>query len=301
MLIFGTFNALVDHYRLLRLAPRSLFHAGLAVTIAVAFVPSLLRSIGEIGEAQRARGHRFGRPRSWVALVSPLLAGSLEKSVQLAESLDSRGYGRTGSGDRAQGRAQLGVIAATLLLAGGAFGWLYYGGALALPASAMLAAGALALALTMRALGRQVRRSSYRRERWRGRDSLAALAALGCALALALLRLGDTGLVYYPFPQIAPPAFDLRAGLAVLLLAAPAALAPPPPPGRRRRAALRRAAAAPLTPCPSPSGGDGIPEQDAPESPSPLVGEGVGGFGATAAGRDVASALATGEAVCNLQ
>ena len=56
---FGAFNALVNHYRLLRLAPRSLFHAGLAVTIAVTFVPHLVRAGAEIREAQRARGHRF--------------------------------------------------------------------------------------------------------------------------------------------------------------------------------------------------------------------------------------------------
>ncbi|MEI7771562.1 MAG: energy-coupling factor transporter transmembrane component T [Chloroflexales bacterium] len=239
MVIFGAFNALVDHYRLLRMSPPSLYHAGLAITIAIAFVPGLLRSIGEVGQAQRARGHRFGGPRSWVALAAPLLAGSLEKSVQLAESLDARGYGRASPDDHPAGH-QLALISGALLLAGGVFLWLYYGASHTAPAATMASAGGLCLGLAMRAIGRRVSRSTYRRDRWRRRDTLVALAAVGCALSITLLRLGDgAGLVYYPFPRLAAPAFDLRAGLALLLLAAPAALGAPAAPrlGRRARRA----------------------------------------------------------------
>ncbi|WP_255604385.1 energy-coupling factor transporter transmembrane component T [Oscillochloris sp. ZM17-4] len=240
MVIFGAFNALVDHHRLLRMAPPSLYHAGLAITIAVAFVPALLRAIIEVGQAQRARGHRFGGPRSWVALAAPLLAGSLEKSVQLAESLDARGYGRAGPDD-APARHQLVLIAGSLLLAGGLVLWLYYGVAQAAPAATMASAGGVCLGMAARAIGRRVRRSAYRRERWRRRDALASLAAVGCALAIILLRMsGDAGLVYYPFPQLIAPAFDLRAGMALLLLATPALVGAPAAPRAARRA--RRAA-----------------------------------------------------------
>ncbi|NTU86260.1 MAG: energy-coupling factor transporter transmembrane protein EcfT [Chloroflexales bacterium] len=235
MVVFGAFNALVDHHRLLRLTPRSLFHAGLAVTIAVAFVPSLLRSIGEIGQAQRARGHRFGGPRTWPPLVSPLLAGSLERSVQLAEALDARGYGRATAGNRSAGLRQVGLIVGTLLLGAGVFAWLYYGPAAAPAAGATAACGARAMGLSLRALGRLVSRSVYRRERWRRRDALAVAACLTCMAALVAMRLGGQGdLVYYPFPTITPPGFDLRAGLALLLLAAPALATRREPPTRDR-------------------------------------------------------------------
>lgn len=241
MVVFGAFNALVDHHRLLRLTPRALFHAGLAVTIAVAFVPALLRAILEIGQAQRARGHRFGGPRSWPPLVSPLLAGSLERSIQLAEALDARGYGRADAAGRAGALRQAGLLAGVLLLGAGVFGWLYYGPGAA-PA-AMASGGALALGLSLRALGRLVSRSAYRRERWRRRDGAAVAACLGCACALAAMRLAGAGeLVYYPFPAIVPPGFDLRAGLAILLLAAPAALGRREPPPRADRRDPRRAA-----------------------------------------------------------
>ncbi len=239
MVVFGAFNALVDHHRLLRLAPRALFHAGLAVTIAVSFVPSLLRAIGEIGQAQRARGHRFGGPRSWPPLVSPLLAGSLERSVQLAEALDARGYGRSSPDNRAVSLRQGGLLGGVLLLGAGVFGWLYYGPG-PTPA-AMASGGALALGLSLRALGRAVTRSAYRTERWRRRDSCSVAAALVCVAAIVALRLAGQGdLVYYPFPTLRAPGFDLRAGLAMLLLAAPALFARRDPPPRAPRRARSR-------------------------------------------------------------
>ena len=224
---FGAFNSLINHYRLLRLAPRSLFHAGLAVTIAITFVPHLVRASAEIREAQRARGHRFGGLRTWLPLVAPLLAGSLEKSVQLAEALDARGFGRTRPDERALLRQQLAALAGVLLLGAGAFGWLYYGPRVAPWSLAAGALGAGALVLAMRALGALVTRTAYRRERWRGRDTLVVGGAVACVAALAALRASaGLGLVYNPFPRIGWPPFDLRAGVAVLALAAPALFAP---------------------------------------------------------------------------
>jgi energy-coupling factor transport system permease protein len=244
MVVFGAFNALVDHHRLLRLAPRSLFHAGLAVTIAIGFVPGLLRAIAEIGQAQRARGHRFGGPRSWPPLVAPLLAGSLEKSIQLAEALDARGYGRAAA--PAGLWRQIALIGSVPLLGAGAFIWLYYGLDAALPALALGAAGVLGAAAALRGLGAYAPRSVYRRERWRRRDTLATMACAAALLGLAALRLAGYGdLVYYPFPHIAAPGFNLLAGLAVMLLAAPALAGgrepPPRPRGRERAGVARRA------------------------------------------------------------
>jgi energy-coupling factor transport system permease protein len=244
MVIFGAFNALVDHHRLLRLTPQSLFHAGLAVTIAVAFVPALLRSIAEIGDAQRARGHRFGGPRSWPPLVSPLLAGALERSVQLAEALDARGYGRTTA--RPALWRQLATALGVPVLGGALFTWLYFGAGAGAAALALVGAGTLCLALGAGLGAPRERRSVYRRERWRRRDTLAVTACLAAAAALSALRLGGAGaLVYYPLPTIVAPGFDLRAGLALLLLAAPAVVGRKPPPRAPRRRPARERSAEP--------------------------------------------------------
>lgn len=243
LLIFGAFNALVDHHRLLRLAPRSLFHAGLAVTIAIAFAPGLVQAIQDITAAQRARGHRFGSLRSWWALAGPLLAGSLERALQLAEALEARGYGRTLTPRPDTGRL-LALLAGLSSLAGALIGWLWAGPA-TLPVVAPLGiAGLLLTGWAARRLSRSVPRTTYRRERWHRHDTIACAAAgLGLAAVAAMRLLEPTALVYYPFPAIIAPAFDLRVGIAILLLAAPALPLRAPLPRRARRINADRRAA----------------------------------------------------------
>ena len=239
---FGTFNALIEHYRLLRLAPRSFFHAGLVVTIAISFVPQTLRAIGEISDAQRIRGHRLRGLRSYLPLVAPLLAGSLEKSIQLAEALDARGYGRTRAADRRHGQLQLLLIAGVLLLGAGLFGWLYYGAAAELPALGLGGLGALLLGLALAGLGRLVPRTTYRRERWRPRDTLVAGTAGLAAAGWVALWLGSAAsLAYNPYPILALPAFEPLAGVCVALLAVPALVGPAPAREQRRRPSTVRA------------------------------------------------------------
>ena len=224
MALFGSFNALVDHYRLLRLTPRALFHAGLAVTIAIVFVPALVRSTGEIMEAQRARGHRFRGLKSWLPLIAPLLASSLEKAIQLAEALDSRGYGRTTQVDQHGTRRQLVIIFGLFLLTGGLVAWLYYGqGSIQLLAFAAMLIGGSAILWTLYQLGQLVTRSRYNREHWHRHDTFVVATCLLVIAIIVILRTHSLTLfVYYPFPQISAPSFDPRIGLTILLLAAPA-------------------------------------------------------------------------------
>lgn len=93
---FGVFMAAVPVARVMRSVPRFLHEAGLVVGIALTFVPVMLRTAAEIRDAQRMRGHRFRGVRSLRALVVPVLAGAMERSIALAASMDARGYGRAG-------------------------------------------------------------------------------------------------------------------------------------------------------------------------------------------------------------
>jgi energy-coupling factor transport system permease protein len=85
----------LDHDRLLRstrVAGRSL----LAVALALRIVPTLERDAAGLVEALRGRGVAVTGVRGHAALLGPLLAGSLERGLNLAEAMEARGYGRPG-------------------------------------------------------------------------------------------------------------------------------------------------------------------------------------------------------------
>jgi energy-coupling factor transport system permease protein len=68
----------------------------LAVALATRLVPSLERDAAGFVEALRGRGVAVEGIRGRARLLSPLLAGSLERSLNLAESMEARGFGRPG-------------------------------------------------------------------------------------------------------------------------------------------------------------------------------------------------------------
>lgn len=229
LVVFAAFNAAVDHYQLLRATPAFLFQAGVVISIAISFVPQMVLSAREIREAQRIRGHRFRGIRDLLPLVMPLLASSLERAIQLAETMEARGFGSAVHplSSRAALASQVGTLGALLsVLVGlfavtyfpqaGTWGWILAG----LGVAAMLAIFVLQ--------GRRVRRSRYRRPRWQTRDTILAAASTIVIAAVVTARLAvPQALAYTPFPPspLLPPFHPLAAG-PLLLLALPALLVP---------------------------------------------------------------------------
>ncbi len=68
----------------------------LAVALATRLVPTLERDAAGYVEALRGRGLVVEGVRGRARLISPLVAGSLERSLNLAESMEARGFGRPG-------------------------------------------------------------------------------------------------------------------------------------------------------------------------------------------------------------
>jgi energy-coupling factor transport system permease protein len=68
----------------------------LAVALATRLVPTLERDAVGLAEALRGRGLQVEGARERARLVSPLLAGSLERGLNLAEAMEARGFGRPG-------------------------------------------------------------------------------------------------------------------------------------------------------------------------------------------------------------
>jgi energy-coupling factor transport system permease protein len=94
-LAFAAYALLVDQDRLL-LAGGRLRRSVLAVALATRLVPTLERDAAGYVEALRGRGVAVEGLRGRARLLSPLVAGSLERSLNLAESMEARGFGRRG-------------------------------------------------------------------------------------------------------------------------------------------------------------------------------------------------------------
>ena len=223
LLVFATFNLLIDHYQLLRSLPRFLYQSAIVLSIAITFIPQMVLAQREIRQAQALRGHRFRRLRDLLPLFLTLLAEGLERSLTLAESMEARGFARRAAADQALSPLlSRGLIALALaLLLAGAFGRGLTG--YQAVGNAGLGLGGLLLAGTLWRLGRGVQRSRYRRELWRRADTLLAASAGLTAGLIALTWLTDrAALIFYPYPQISLPPFRPLLGLACLLTIGPA-------------------------------------------------------------------------------
>jgi energy-coupling factor transport system permease protein len=94
-LAFAAYALLLDHDRLL-LAGGWLRRSVLAIALATRLLPTLERDASGFVEALRGRGVAVEGVRGRARLLSPLVAGSLERSLNLAESMEARGFGRPG-------------------------------------------------------------------------------------------------------------------------------------------------------------------------------------------------------------
>jgi energy-coupling factor transport system permease protein len=125
-LAFSAYALLLDHDRLVSSA-RFARRSALAVALATRLVPTLERDAAGLAEAVRGRGVPVTGVRGHARLLSPVVAGSLERAGNLAEAMEARGYGRPGS-TRAPGAPwttadRLAVAAVPLLVLAGAL-WL---------------------------------------------------------------------------------------------------------------------------------------------------------------------------------
>jgi energy-coupling factor transporter transmembrane protein EcfT len=93
ILVFAGANALSNPHNLLRVLPKKFYGIGLASVIASSVAPQAARSITRVRNAKRLRGQPSTGIKSWRSVALPVLEDSLECSIDLAASLESRGYG----------------------------------------------------------------------------------------------------------------------------------------------------------------------------------------------------------------
>jgi energy-coupling factor transport system permease protein len=228
LLCFGAANSLASPYRLLRSLPAVLYETGVAVTVALSFAPELVQSIGIVRQARRQRGIPTTGLRGMRGVAVPVLESALDRSLQLAMSMDARGYGRRLSVGKTSRRLASGAtIAGLLLMAVGIYGVIDGGSVLGLGLP-ILAVAAVLCGLGLAVGGRRTARSRYRPDRWRRPEWMVAGSGLVALVTMSVAHALDAPGLTVSFSPLAFPAVPLMPVVGILLALVPAIAAPNP-------------------------------------------------------------------------
>jgi energy-coupling factor transport system permease protein len=229
LVCLGAANALANPRRLLRSMPPALHEVSTAVVVALSVFPQLAESLVRVRQARRLRPQpQRGRLRALLGIVVPVLEDAFDRSLLLAASMDSRGYGRRGDRSLHQ------VRVTGALMVGGLCGVCV--GVYALLdattprflARPVLMLGVLAGVVGLVLAGRGVQRTRYRPDRWRLPELAVVACGVGTAVALWLVARESQSVAY---PSVSPPVWPQLPPAAVggiLIGLLPAWLAPPP-------------------------------------------------------------------------
>jgi energy-coupling factor transport system permease protein len=247
----GAANALASPRRLLRYVPATLYEVGTALVVALTYAPQLVDDARRVRAARRLRGHAGRGPRELARLAVPVLDSALERSLDLAASMESRGYGRSvHRDDRSRRMATALTLFGLCGVVAGVYG-LLDGGSAPLLGLPLLLVGSAAAAASLAVGARRERRSRYRPDPWAAPEWAVTLSgAIAGGLMLVAAQRGMPGIT----PQTSPavwPTLPWLPALGILLALVPAWLSPLPP-----LRALERAGG------PEKSRGQGIHPQD---------------------------------------
>lgn len=214
----GAANALASPKRLLRHVPATLYDVGTALVVGLTFVPYLVADAGRVRRARRLRGHTGRGFTEFGALVLPVLAGGLERALELAASMESRGYGRAAGRDpRRQRRASAVTVLGLIGALAGSYGLLDGSTPPLLGLPLVLAGTGAAAGALWYGAGRD-RRTRYRPQRWGAAETfVVASGLLTGAVLIAGQQLGWAGLTPPQMP-LAWPEVPPAAVPAILLL-----------------------------------------------------------------------------------
>lgn len=228
LVCLGAANALANPKRLLTALPGALYELGMAVVVALSVAPQLVESVLRVRRARRLRGGMGSGLRALPGILLPVLEDALERSLRLAASMDSRGYGRRGDTPR---RARL--LSGALLVGGligvcaGLYGLLSRDdGARSLGLASFVAGGAVGL-VGMVVGGRHLRRTRYRPDPWRGPEWVVAGGGAAAAVAMIVIAATDPTQLYPSVFPLVWPTLPLVPALGITAALLPAWLAPP--------------------------------------------------------------------------
>ncbi len=224
----GAANTLANPRRALRSLPPALYELGVAVVVALTVAPQLVESVQRVRRARRLRGAPGKGLRAVKAIAVPVLEDALARSLQLAASMDSRGYGRSAHVPLGLRRATSTLVICGLVgICLGLYG-LLDGTAPRLLGSVGMTLG---LALSVAGLyigGRRVRRTSYRPDPWLRPEWLVAGSGVASAAIMVWVGSYDPLLLHPSLAPLSWPDLPLLGLVPVLLGLVPALVAPRP-------------------------------------------------------------------------
>ena len=190
---FGLANSIANPRKLLRSTPSALYEVATAAAVAINLAPQFAISLKRISKARQLRGQAKGF-QSFTSIVVPLLEDTVQRSLDLAASMDARGFGRRGKqsalvSNTSRLTSMFGLVAMAiavyLLLASDSPIWV---------AVLLVLVAIIAFVITIRIAGSASTRSRLKLETRTWRDYLALAATLALLLLLAAVRVPDFGL-----------------------------------------------------------------------------------------------------------
>ncbi|MFJ5986078.1 energy-coupling factor transporter transmembrane component T [Lentzea sp. NPDC092896] len=230
VICLGAANALANPKRLLKAMPPALYEVGTAVIVALSVFPQLAESVLRVRRARKLRGGSGKRTQVLHSVMIPILEDALSRSLQLAASMDSRGYGRAGLVE-----ARRRVLTGTMMIAGligvcvGVYATLD-GSTPRFLAAPVLSVGLLIALVGFRMAGQRVQRTRYRPDRWQLPELVVALSGLGVAAVLFVTSSVDPANLNPSLIRLSWPPLSWGPLLGVLVGVLPAFLTPVPEP-----------------------------------------------------------------------
>ncbi len=226
----GAANALANPKRLLKAMPPALYEVGTAVIVALSVFPQLAESVLRVRRARKLRGGSGKRFHALHAIIIPVLEDALDRSLQLAASMDSRGYGRAGTvAARTRLATGLLMIVGLIGVCVGVYATLD-GSTPRFLAAPVLITGLVIAMVGFRFAGRRVHRTRYRPDRWQTPEIVVAGSGVAVAVVMFVTSSVNPTNLNPSLIELSWPLLSWAPLLGVLLGVVPAYLSPTPEP-----------------------------------------------------------------------
>jgi energy-coupling factor transport system permease protein len=229
VLIGVTVGTLVSWIDLFHGLPPRLAPIAVTGSVAWSFLPQLAIAWQNIREAHAMRGHRLRGARDILPLVTPLLATSLDRSLVMAEVLESRGFGAAAAptapmSSKRRDRSHLAISAGMVILAAG--GYCLAVGMIGWGIAGLVIGGLLVLTGFRAGESPGPPRTRLRRHAWTSRDTaILATSILSALGTIGWIAMSPDEASYRVYPQLTLPTAGPLVLLSVALLLTPAIVA----------------------------------------------------------------------------